>query len=135
MAYTFSAPYLATDCIHAVCGETIAAGQLVVINSSKLAMLANAALADSYPAVGIAEIDGNATDGTDIAIITRCMEVKGATGLTAGATVWAGETDGTVTTTRPSTHLDIAQAVGIALTSTTFMLTVSPNYEQIGITS
>ena len=44
-------------------------------------------------------------------------------------------TDGTVTTTRPSTHLDIVQPIGLALSSTEFLLDMgSHSFGQYGIT-
>lgn len=118
-------------------GETFTAGQLVALASDGKLYKANAALADSYPALGLAEIDATSDDvtkGTLIAVVQQCDYCTGATGLTPGATLWAGETDGTVTTTRPSTHADIVQPVGMALTATTFILNVGGYYEQVGVT-
>jgi hypothetical protein len=120
--------------------EAFAAGVLVALGTDGLLYMANAALAvaQHYPALGLSEVaavSADVTDGNLIAVVGKCDYCDGATGLSPGQTLWAGETEGTVTTTRPTTHLDIAQAVGRALTATTFILDVADTYEQIGITA
>jgi hypothetical protein len=136
MAYTFSKPYLPEDCDEGVCGETIAAGQLVARKTDGLLWLANAALNAVMPAIGIAEVDGNATDATRITVVRKCAEMKGASGLTVGAELYVGESAGTITTSRPSTHLDAVQSIGHAKSATTFVFDIgNGNTEQIGITS
>lgn len=120
--------------------EAFTAGQMLALGTDGLLYKANAALAVAhhYPAVGLAEVAAVAQDVTDgnlIAFVGECDYVTGATGLSIGQTCWLGETEGEITTTRPTTHLDIAQAVGQALSATTWAMAVSPTYEQIGITA
>ena len=121
-------------------GEAFSAGELIALASDGLLYKANAAAGASQqiPACGLAEIAATATmvtNGTKVCYVGDCDYVTGATGLTPGATVWAGATDGIVTTTRPSAHSTMAQAVGQAITATTWILDIDDAYEQIGVTS
>ena len=139
MAYTMGGIPTEDQGFDAPPGEAFIKGALVTLYSDGLLYYSNAALADRYPVSGMAGEAATAamvTAGTKIRVKRVSTYNKGASGLTPGATLFAGETDGTVTTTRPSTHLDIVQPVGMALSATEFLFNVGSNgYEQIGITS
>jgi hypothetical protein len=81
------------------------------------------------PCVGMAEIDG--ASGGVITVIRRCNYCDGASGLSPGATLYLGETDGAVTTTKPSTHYDAVQAIGHALSATEFVLDIGNAFVDI----
>jgi hypothetical protein len=92
----------------------IAVGELVGINSSGLAVLADCNTTP-IPARGFA-VSGGAS-GARITIC-RSGRVEGFTSLTAGGTVYLSGTAGGITQTRPSTVGDIVQAVGYAVSAT-----------------
>ena len=106
------------------CGEAITAGDMVAIHTDGKVYKANAAVGASQqiPCVGMAEIDG--ASGGVITITRRSVYCDGATDLSPGATLYLGETDGAVTTTKPSTHYDAIQAIGHALSATEFVLDI-----------
>ena len=106
--------------IGAKAAETITAGQVVALDSSGGAILANAALGAHIPAVGIAEI--GAATGDRVTIIQQCDYCDGHTTLSPGGVVYLGKTAGTVTTTKPAASTDVVQPMGVALTAKTFVL-------------
>ena len=113
------------DSFSTTCGEAITAGDAVSLHGDGLVYRANAAVGanQDIPAIGIAEtteILGGELE------VKRRGHVAEATGLTAGAWVYLGESDGAVTATAPSSAGDAVQVVGIALSQTEYAIDLQP---------
>jgi len=110
--------------------EALTAGDAVALDSSTgKAKKANAATGSSQqvPCVGIAETSVSAGE---YVTVLRSGKVGGYSGLTPGAPVYLGETDGAVTKTAPSTSGDYVQTLGQAVSATEFIL----NIQSVGTT-
>ena len=109
--------------VRAVAAEAIAAGALVAINSDGKAYNANAKTGASQemPAIGFAET--SVTTGQTCEIKTS-GRISGASSLTPGSAVYAGEADGTVQDAAPADAGDIIQVVGQAESATVFRIEI-----------
>jgi hypothetical protein len=98
------------------CGETLAQWDLVeIVNDADPWHKADATAASGeYPAFGISV--AACTDTNEARILVKgVVRNEGWTGLTPGAPIYLGETDGALTETAPSTSNDCVQIVGYAL--------------------
>lgn len=116
--------YNRDSAFRAVAAATITAGQLVGLNSSGKAVLADADAATPIEAVGFALEDAKSGDTIGVAQIGR-VEDTSAT-YTVGAKLWLSGTAGGVTETKVSTAGNIIQPVGTAISATKAILNVSP---------
>jgi len=77
------------------------------------------------PCIGFAPYA--AASGEAVTVV-REGKITGASGLTPGSPVYLGETAGAVQGSAPAGTGKVVQIVGIALSSTTFMLDIAPTY-------
>lgn len=109
-----------------VAAETIAAGQLVGINSAGTLNLADADATHSASAtnraIGFAVRGGAA--GATIAV-SPIGTVSGLSGLTAGGIAYLSATAGGYTTTQPTTATHTVQMVGIATSTSSVAVMMS----------
>ena len=105
-------------------GENITIGDAVALNSSTgYVYRANAQTGSSQqtPCVGFAT--STVASGEQVGVVQH-GRMAGASGLTPGAAVYLGESDGAVTKTAPTTSGDIVQVVGIANLATEFTIEI-----------
>jgi len=108
-------------------GEAIATAYLVVLHDTDgKVYLANATsgAGQDVPAIGIAETtqaEGNIVE------IKRQGHVSGATALKEGQWIYLATTDGQITQTAPSGIGEIVQVVGIAISTTEWILDFHPH--------
>jgi len=105
-------------------GEAIAECDLVSIHAlDGKAYKANAGVGADQdgPAVGVSE---TIEPAEDILEVKREGKVGGATGLTPGAWMYLAKTDGAITQTAPVAIGDIVQIVGIAISSTEWLIQI-----------
>jgi hypothetical protein len=107
---------------------TILEGQLVGVNSSGEAVLADKDAGDGPVfALGFAVRDAAGASGDYVTIASQGI-VDGFTSLTPGARQFASGTAGGVTATRPTGAGDAIQAIGLAVASTKIAMNVAqPN--------
>lgn len=97
-------------------GETLAAGDLIYLDSAPEAFKADAN-ADTKAAIGFV-LSGITAAATGTAYFGSGM-ITGLSGLTAGAKYYlSASTPGGITTTKPSGSGDIIQQVGVAVSAT-----------------
>jgi len=106
-------------------GATISAGQLVGINSSGAAVLADADAATPIEAVGFALEDCVSGDVIGVAICGRVKDTSWS--YTPGAKLWLSGTAGGLATSKPATATNLIQPVGKAIAATEVILNIVPS--------
>ena len=88
------------------------------------------AASGEYPAWGIATAAKD--DGEELIVCIRCVvRNEGWTGLTPGAPIYLGETDGLLTETVPTTANDCVQIIGFALSDSEILFDFSRPYQLV----
>ena len=88
------------------------------------------AASGEYPAWGIATAEKD--DGEELIVCIRCVvRNEGWTGLTPGAPIYLGETDGLLTETVPTTANDCIQIIGFALSDSEILFDFSRPYQLV----
>jgi hypothetical protein len=114
------------------CGETLTQWDLVeIVNDVDPWHKADATAASGeYPAFGISV--AACTDTNEARILVKgIVRNEGWTGLTPGAPIYLGETDGALTETAPSTANDAVQIVGWALSDSEIYFDFSRPYQLV----
>ena len=106
--------------------ETIVVVAAVSLHTDGLAYNANAATgaAQDYPCVGFAET--GVVDGETLEVKTEGTVRYAAGGLTEGAWIYLGETDGAITQTAPTDVGDVVQVVGFAISEYNWKISLHP---------
>lgn len=104
-------------------GAAISQGQLIGINSSGQAVLADADAGTPIPAVGFALRDVASGEKGAFAIAGELIDSSWS--WTAGQKLYLSGTAGGLTATAPSTATNLVQPVGIALSATKVLLNIS----------
>ena len=115
------------DACQPTAGDAIIACDLISIHAADgLAYKANAGVGADQdgPAIGVSE---TIKAVGEILEVKREGKVAGATGLTPGAWVYLATTDGAITQTAPAVTGDLVQVVGIAVSSTEWLLQIESN--------
>lgn len=114
------------DTLNGLAASDISAPCMVRVTTADAVAPANAAVADQVaPCVGFAPYA--AASGEAVTVV-REGKITGASGLTANNPVYLGETAGSVKGSAPTGTGNVVQVVGMALSSTTFMLDIAPTY-------
>lgn len=114
------------------CGESLSQWDLVeIVNDADPWHKADATAASGeYPAFGLSV--AACTDTNEATILVRgVVRNEGWTGLTPGAPIYLGETDGALTETAPSTSNDAVQIVGWALSDSEIYFDFSRPYQLV----
>jgi len=108
--------------------EAIAIGEMVALDASGYAMVANAIVGADHqvPTVGIAMHAAALGEQVEVKHLGEVEDADAA--FTEGRVLYLAETDGDVTETIPTTSGDSVQVVGMTLTSTIWRLDISPTY-------
>lgn len=111
-----------TTSLKVASATTLAEGDLVGVNSSSQAIKADCSTPVSALGVAVRAADGS--KGEYVTVAPQCT-VDGLTSRTIAATEWLS-TAGGITETRPTTAGYLIQPLGIAITATKVLYSISP---------
>ena len=104
-------------------GEALTLGEVVALHTDGEWYAANAIVGANLQVPGFGIVDQDTAEDAYANVHTE-GEFDGFTGLTIGQEVWLAETDGTVTSTAPTTSGDFVQRIGVAISATSIRLNV-----------
>ncbi len=123
LASTFMPTGFGSDTLSVTAGETIAAGDIVYIDSAGAVFKADA---DAAAKAAIGFVLSGITSGASGTVYFGSGMITGLTGLTPGSLYYLSSTAGGVTTTAPTGTGKIQQIVGRAVSSTVLYFEPQP---------